>query len=133
MYRLNSRNVLESIKYYHWKAVNSLDIILLPIILIIGIVILYFSFSAGIGQYGMGLAFLAGAFVYLYLRKSHRMKELDVEMGALNGENTHKTLVLLLNSIFLLCFSISIYILHQSLYIRPPLYFILVAIAYLYL
>lgn len=131
MYRLNSRNVLESIKYYCWKAVNSLDIILLPIILIIGIVILYLSFSAGIGQYGMGLAFLAGAFVYLYLRKSYRMEELDIEMGALNRENTHKTLVSLLNSIFLLCFSISIYILHQSLYIRPPIYFILVAIAYL--
>jgi hypothetical protein len=113
------------------KVVNNLDIISLVFILTGGIVLLYLSFSAGIGQYGMGLAFLAGAFVYLHLRKSsHRMKSLDTEMGDSKGENRHKTL-LLLNFIFLLCFSASIYILHQALYIRPPIYFILVTAAYL--
>jgi hypothetical protein len=80
------------------------------------------------GQYGMGLAFLAGAFVYLHLRKSHRMKSLDMDDA--KGENTHKTL-LFLNFIFFLCFSASIYILHQTIYIRPPIYFILVTAAYL--
>jgi hypothetical protein len=69
------------------KVVNNLDIISLLFILTGGIVILYLSFSAGIGQYGMGLAFLAGAFVYLYLRKSHRMKSLDIDDT--KDENTH--------------------------------------------
>jgi hypothetical protein len=110
------------------KVVNNLDIISLLFILTGGIVILYLSFSAGIGQYGMGLAFLTGAFVYLHLRKSHRMKSLDMDNS--NGENTHKTL-LLTNAIFFLCFSASIYILDQALYIRPPIYFILVTAAYL--
>jgi hypothetical protein len=115
------------------KVVNNLDLISLLFILTGGIVILYLSFSAGIGRYGMGLAFLAGAFVYLHLRKSsHRMKSLDTEMVDTKGENTHKTLLLLfLNVIFLLCFSVSIYILHQTIYIRPPIYFILVTAAYL--
>ena len=114
------------------KVVNNLDIISLLFILTGGIVVLYLSFSAGIGQYGMGLAFLAGAFVYLHLRKSHRMKGLDIEkIPDLKGQNTHKTLLLLSNTIFLLCFSLSIFILHQALYIRPPIYFILVTVAYL--
>ncbi len=79
----------------------------------------------------MGLAFLAGAFVYLHLRKSHRIKSLDIDLGTSKGENTHKKVLLLLNAIFLLCFSASIYILHQAIYIRPPIYFILVIAAYL--
>jgi len=112
------------------KVVNNLDIISLLFILTGGIVILYLSFSAGIGQYGMGLAFLAGAFVYRHLRKSHRMKSLDMDLGNSKDENTHKTL-LFLNFIFFLCFSASIYILHQAIYIRPPIYFILVTVAYL--
>ena len=112
------------------KVVNNLDIISLLFILTGGIVILYLSFSAGIGQYGMGLAFLAGAFTYLYLRKSHRIKSLDMDPGNSKGEKTHKTL-LLTNAIFFLCFSVSIYILRQALYIRPPIYFILVTVAYL--
>jgi Ca2+/Na+ antiporter len=99
------------------KVVNNLDIISLLFILTGGIVILYLSFSAGIGQYGIGLAFLAGAFVYLYFRKSHRIKSLDMDLGNSKDENTHKTL-LLLNTIFFLCFSASIYILHQTIYIR---------------
>jgi hypothetical protein len=78
------------------------------------------------------LAFLVGAFVYLHLRKSHRIKSFDTEMDDTKDENTHKTLLLLLlNFIFFLCFSASIYILHQALYIRPPIYFILVTAGYL--
>ena len=112
------------------KVVNNLDIISLLFILTGGVVILYLSFSAGIGQYGMGLAFLAGAFTYLYLRKSsHRIKSFDIDDT--KAENTHKTLLFLLNFIFFLCFSASIYILHQAIYIRPPIYFILVTAAYL--
>jgi hypothetical protein len=114
------------------KVVNNLDIISLLFILTGGIVVLYLSFSAGIGQYGMGLAFLAGAFVYLHIRKSsHRIKSLDIDLGNSKGENTHKTLLILSNTIFFLCFSASIYILHQAIYIRPPIYFILVTVAYL--
>jgi hypothetical protein len=111
------------------KVVNNLDIISLLFILTGGIVILYLSFSTGMGQYGMGLAFLAAAFVYLHLRKSHRMKSFD--MDDTKDENTHKTLLLFLNTIFFLCFSASIYILHQAIYIRPLIYFILVTAAYL--
>ena len=113
------------------RLVTNLDIFFSLGTLIGGIAILYLSFSAGIGQYGMGLAFLAGAFVYSYLRKSHRIKALDIEIVDLKSENTQKTLLLVLNSIFLLCFSASIYILHQTLYIRPPIYFVLVTVAYL--
>ncbi|KAF5432072.1 hypothetical protein C5S35_17580 [Candidatus Methanophagaceae archaeon] len=96
-----------------------------------GLVITYLSFSAGIGQYGLGLAFLAGAFVYLYLRMSHQINGLDTEMSDSNGKSTHKTVLKLTNAIFLICFAISIYILHQAIYIRPPIYFVLVTVAYL--
>lgn len=124
---MNLRDISGSI--YYW--INNLDIVFSVLTLITGSAILYLSFSAGIGQYGMGLAFLAGTFAYLYLRNSRRMKGLDGEIADLKPESSHKTLLLLLNTIFLLCFSASIYILHQAIYIRPPIYFILVTAAYL--
>jgi len=110
---------------YH--SIANLDVVSSVLVLIAGFVIVYLSFSSGAGQYGMGLAFIAGASVYLlYARKNIEKRDTKLEKVSWN-----RSLLTLLNIIFLFCFSASLYILYQSLYFRPLIYFILVTIAYL--
>jgi uncharacterized membrane protein len=94
--------------------------------LLIGIIILYLSYHSGIGQYGMGLAFFLGSIFYYILKKKIDAKVTHItNLTSINHRSS-----LLLNIIFFISFSLSLLILHYSVYYRPILYFILVTISF---
>jgi len=107
---------------------NNLDMIFSLIVLAIGFAILYLSFSAGIGQYGMGLAFLLGPITYYFVKKKD---DFEIVRGNHGVYKPDLTLFLITNSIYFFIFALSVIILQGSLYVRPPVYFIIVAIAFL--
>ena len=94
--------------------------------LLIGTVILFLSYFARIGQYGMGFAFALSSVLYYSLKR-----RFDNE-PPVNINLTYKnhSLFLILNIIFLISFSLSLVVLHESIYIRPVMYFLLVTIAF---
>ncbi|QIB89735.1 hypothetical protein [Methanosarcina mazei] len=92
----------------------------------IGMVILYLSYYSGIGQYGMGFAFVLGS-VLFYVLKEKFNTEIP---NRINLYPKNNKLFLILNSIFLISFSLSLIELHYSIYVRPTLYFILVTISF---
>ena len=99
-------------------------------ILFTGLVILYLSYKSGIGQYGMGLAFSLGSIAYYFLKKKVDFKKISMDCVSNQDNKIDHTLFLTTNIIFVICFTLSIAILYNIQYFRPPLYFILVAIAF---
>jgi hypothetical protein len=92
----------------------------------IGIIILCLSYCAGIGQYGMGFAFVLGPVFYYFLKK-----EIDVKFISSNNlTSTNYNKLLIINIIFFVSFSLNIFILHSSIYHRSILYFLLVTISF---
>lgn len=106
-----------------FKVINS-TIHIYPIL--IGIFILYLSYYSGIGQYGMGFAFVFGSiFDYILIKGSNTKKS-----SRTNSTPRNYQLFIIINIIYWISFSISLIILHSVIYVRPILYFILVTISF---
>lgn len=95
-----------------------------------GLVILYLSYKSGIGQYGMGFAFSLGPIVYYLLKQKVDFKNINIDCVYNPDEKINRTLFLTTNIVFVICFALSIAILYNIQYIRPPVYFILVTLAF---
>ena len=94
--------------------------------LFIGIVILYLSYYSDIRQYGMGFAFVLGSMLYFTLKKELNLKT----PNSANQTCKNDRLFLIINIIFFTSFSLSLIVLHNSIYVRPMLYFILITISF---
>jgi len=93
-------------------------------VLLLGMVILYLSYYSGIGQYGMGFAFVLGSVFYYILKK------IDIRVTpSINSTYIYYKL-LILNIIFFISFSLSLLMLHYSVYYRSILYFFVVTISF---
>lgn len=93
--------------------------------LFIGILILYLSYYSNIGQYGMGFAFVLGSVLYYAL-----IKELNLKNPTINQACKNDRLFLIINIIFFTSFFLSLIVLHNSIYVRPLLYFILITTSF---
>ncbi|AKB45093.1 hypothetical protein MSVAZ_2824 [Methanosarcina vacuolata Z-761] len=94
--------------------------------MLIGIVILYLSYFPGIGQYGMGFAFFLGS-VFYYILKNNMYVEVTPSS---NSTSKNYKLLLILNIVFFVSFSLSLLVLHQSIYYRSVSYFSLITISF---
>ncbi len=127
---MNQVQRFEKSKFYLTKLVENIDIIFCFGMLITGLVILYLSYKLGIGQYGMGFAFSLGPIAYYFLKKKVDFKNTNIDCVYNQDKKINRTSFLTTNIVFLICFTVSIAILFNVQYIRPPLYFILVTLAF---
>ncbi len=127
---LNQIERYEKTKFYFTKLVEKLDIIFCFGMLFTGLVILYLSYKSGIEQYGLGLAFSLGLIAYYLLKKKVDFKNINIDCIYNQDEKINSTSFLITNIVFWICFTLSIAILYNIEYIRPPLYFILVTLAF---
>ncbi|WP_048902050.1 glycosyltransferase family 39 protein [Methanohalophilus mahii] len=107
--------------------VANLDNIFSIITIFTGLIIIYLSLFAGIGQYGLGLAFLVSPFGYYVLKKR---LDIPIEKSENNDENKYSTFFLANNIIYFTLFCLSIIILWNTVYYRPAIYFYIITIAY---
>ena len=122
--------IFRKYKFHFTKLVENIDIILCFGMLLTGLVILYLSYKSGIGQYEMGLAFSFGSIAYYLLKKKVDFKKISMNYVSDQDHKINHTLFLTTNIVFVICFTLSIALLYNIQYIRPPLYFILVTIAF---
>ena len=127
---MNQVQLFEKSKFYLIKLVENIDVIFCFGMLFTGLVILYLSYKSGIGQYGMGLAFSSGSIVYYFLKQKIDFKNINIDCVYNQDEKINRTLFLITNIVFVICFTLSIVILYSIQYIRPPFYFILVTFAF---
>lgn len=104
-----------------------LDAILSIVFLLGGIVIVALSYIAGIGQYGLGLAFLCAPLGYMLIRKASRNY---IQVDNCTIQKPRVNLFLTLDICFWVFYSVSLAILHQALYFRPWYYFLCVSVAF---
>ena len=83
---------------------------------------------AGIGQYGLGFAFLCAPFGYTLIRKASR--DHGVQKDYFETLQPRINLHLILDICFWALYSVSLIILYQLLYFRPWYYFLCVSVAF---
>ena len=115
-----SRNLLKSL-------IVHLDTILSIVFLLGGIVIVALSYIAGIGQYGLGLAFLCAPLGYMLIRRASRNY---IQVDNCTIQQPRVNLFLTLDICFWVFYSVSLIILYHMLYFRPWYYFLCVAVAF---
>jgi len=108
--------------------INHLVIILFVVFLLGGTAIVALSYMAGIGQYGLGFAFLCAPFGYTLIRKAS--KDNGVQKDYFKTQQPRIKLHLMLDICFWALYSVSLIILYQSLYFRPWYYFLCVSVAF---
>lgn len=108
--------------------INHLVIILFVVFLLGGTVIVALSYMTGIGQYGLGFAFLCAPFGYALIRKAS--KDHGVQKDYFETLQPRINLHLILDICFWALYSVSLIILYQSLYFRPWYYFLCVSVAF---
>mgnify|MGYP006989491916 CR=1 FL=1 len=104
-----------------------LDAILSIVFLLGGIVIVALSYIAGIGQYGLGLAFLCAPLGYMLIRKASRNY---IQVDNCTIQKPRVNLFLTLDICFWVFYSVSLAILYHMLYFRPWYYFLCVSVAF---
>ena len=107
---------------------DNLVTILSIIFLLGGTVIVVLSYMAGIGQYGLGLAFLCAPLGYTLIRKAS--KDHGVQTSYFETLQPRVNLYLILDICFWALYSVSLMILYQALYFRPWYYFLCVSVAF---
>lgn len=108
--------------------INHLVTFLSVVFLLCGTVIVALSYMEGIGQYGLGFAFLCAPFGYKLIRKAS--KDHVVQKDYFETLQPRTNLHLILDICFWALYSISLIILYQSLYLRPWYYFLCVSGAF---
>lgn len=104
--------------------IKNLDTFLAIVGTILSLIILYLSYFSGLAQQDFGFVSLIACLVYLIFRD----KIQEYKYNSLTCLN--KTQILTLNIIFVISFIISVLLLRYELYYRPPIYFVLVSIAF---
>lgn len=107
--------------------ISHLDIILSIIFLFCGIAIITLSYIAGIGQYGLGLAFLFSPIGYLFIHKALKKHEIVINNTI---QQSKINLNYILEIFFWVLYSISLVILYLTLYFRPWYYFFCISVAF---
>jgi hypothetical protein len=108
--------------------IEHLGTILSVIFLLGGITIISLSYIAGIGQYGLGFAFLCAPLGYTLIRKAS--KNHGVQTDYFKVQQPGVNLYLILDVCFWALYSISLVILYDMLYFRPWYYFLCVSVAF---
>lgn len=111
-----------SLKKFSISIIENLDVVLAIIGTSLSLVILYLSYFSGLSQQDFGFVSLTACLVYLVFK--NKIKQHNSSMFLNN------TQLFILNLIFLVSFVASILLLRYNLYYRPPLYFVLVSIAF---
>ncbi len=107
--------------------IEKLDKLLSLFFLLIGIAIIALSYLSGLGQFGLGLAFLSAPLIYLVIKKKSVLN-LSTDSFKITWMNSN--LSSLLNICFWIIFTISLIILNKTLYFRPESYFIVISIGF---
>ncbi len=108
--------------------IGYLDVILSVIFLLGGAVIVVLSYTAGIGQYGLGFAFLSAPFGYTLARMPS--KNHGFQVGQSRTQKSRRHLYCALDICFWALYSVSSVVLYHTLYFRPWYYFLCVSVAF---
>ncbi|OIQ05080.1 MAG: hypothetical protein COV98_04065 [Candidatus Altarchaeum sp. CG12_big_fil_rev_8_21_14_0_65_33_22] len=120
MEKENSKSEREGIPE---KIKENLDLLIASGGVLLGIFIIYMSLAFNIHQQDIGGAILIASALYIWLRK-RLLKASETFLF-----KPTKKFIYINNIIFFVAVSLSVLLLHFTLYSRPPLYFILVAVA----
>ncbi|PWB50027.1 MAG: hypothetical protein C3F06_13055 [Candidatus Methanoperedenaceae archaeon] len=120
----------EKSKFFLIKILENIDLIFCFGMLFTGFAIIYLSYKFGIGQYGLGFALSLDPIGYYFLKKKVDFKNKNIDCLYNQDERINDKLFFITNIVFWICFTLSIAILYNVQYIRPPLYFILVTLAF---
>jgi uncharacterized membrane protein len=123
-------NLKKNIRDLYNVFIANLDSVTAVLLMSAGLLIILLSAFAGIGQYGMGFAFVLGSLVY-YLLKTKHPTHIVLKDDKTLERKQNKTLFLANNIIFFVLFLFSVVILWNVVYYRPPTYFFIITIAYL--
>lgn len=115
------------LRYLPKLLIDHLDIVLSVIFLLGGTVIVALSYIAGVGQYGLGLAFLCAPLGYVVVRKASKRY---IKTDDYTIYQPRVNLLLTLDICFWALYSASLTILYNTLYFRPEYYFLCVSVAF---
>ncbi len=108
--------------------IDHLDTILSVLFLLGGVAIVALSYVAGIGQYGLGFAFLCAPLGHTLIRKASKNR--GVQTGYSKIQQPRVNLYLILDIFFWALYSISLVASYRALYFRPWYYFLCVSVAF---
>jgi len=114
-------------QYLLKSLIDHLAAILSAIFLLGGAVIVALSYLAGIGQFGLGLAFLCAPLGYMLIRMASRN---GIKTDSFKIRQPKINLLLALDVCFWTLYSVSLIILYHTLYFRPWYYFLCISVAF---
>ena len=120
--RLLSNDYKEAVKLHDLKTLNDrLDIIAAIAGIFLGTFIVYLYYITNLRQQDIGFVILTTSLIYLVLRNKFKKTTFTPLKISHRGK-------LVLNIIFFIAFSITLWIWYTQLYCRPPSYFILISL-----